>query len=638
MTRSRFVFDLFRQHVWSYLAGMVFLGATLWMGLAIPRFLQQAIEILEQDPDPSSHVFLGRLWWILGFAVAIVFTRTASRLFFYVPGRRVEFDLKNRLLEHLTRLQRDFYLENSSGAIISRINNDINGVRMMMGFGIMGAISSIGTLTLAPYYMYQISPRLTLYCAIPITLAFILLQLAVRRLRREQLVQMKAMQDLSDFTVESYNGIDVLKSYRGLGWAGRRFAALSGNVRDSAIRMALVRAYFMPILTHISNALKVMLVLVGGTLMIGGEMTMGGFMAYLLYLSMLVPPLMGLTFMMFVMQRGITALTSLEQIFNTHPSLPPVLEAAEAGLPQVLEQGLRVSDLTYAYPDDPHHPVLEAVSLEVRPGEIVGLFGPIGSGKTTLVNLLNRYLAPPARKVFLDGIDVTELSQQTLRRHVVTVTQEPFLFSDTVRENIRFATEDTTEDSASDKTPRGGMDGNGAGGADEALDRLIAGAVESAALQSDLAQFPKGLATQVGEKGITLSGGQKQRISLARSILKPCDLLILDDVLSAVDHETERYLIDRIYSFRHARATLIVSHRISVLERAHRVVVLENGRISAVGTHAELIARPGSYRMAWEYQSSEAGGPGWKGPSDEAAAGPARGTDLGPKHRGEGAP
>ncbi len=602
MSRLRFLLSLLRQHAASYLAGVVLLGLTLWMTLSIPGYLQEAIDILERNPDPRSSGFLERIGWIVFFAFAIIATRTGSRLLFFTPGRRVEFDLKNRLLEHLTTLQRGFYLDNPSGAIISRINNDINGVRMMMGMGLMGLVSSVGTLSLAPYYMYGISPRLTLYCALPVAAAFALLQVALVKLRREQLRQMKAMQDLSDFTVESYNGIDVLKSYRAFPWAEGRFAALSDAVRVSATRMAAIRGFFMPILTHIVNGLKVMLVLVGGVMVVDGEMTMGGFMAYGLYLSMLVPPLMGMTFMVFVLQRGFTSLTSLETVFRTTPDLPPADPAAARALPERLEEGLRVEGLTYAYPDDPARPVLREVSFAVRPGEIVGLFGPIGAGKTTLVNLVNRYLTPPPGTVFLDGVDVTRLSQEALRRHVVTVTQEPFLFSDTVRENIRFAAPDTA-------------------------DEVIAHAVTAAALRPDLATFPAGLETLVGEKGITLSGGQKQRIALARSILKPCDLLILDDVLSAVDHETERYLIDRIYGFRHARATLIVSHRLSALERAHRIVVLEDGQVSAVGDHATLIQREGPYRRAWLLQSEQAGAT----EAIEALAEPgSRGEEVGP--------
>jgi ATP-binding cassette subfamily B protein len=598
MKRLPFLWSLLRQHAWSYLGGAVMLAATLWMTLSIPLYLQQAIDILRDNPDPAGSAFLNRVGWILAFAVAIIVTRTASRLLFFVPGRRVEFELKNRLLTHLTTLQRDFYLNNPSGAIISRINNDINGVRMMMGFGLMGLGNSVGMLSLAPYYMYTLSPRLTLYCALPIVVAFAGMQVAVRRLRREQLRQMKALQDLSDFTVESYNGIDVLKAYRALPWSEGKFERLSGEVRDAGIRMSNIRVFVMPILTHLVNALKVLLVLVGGLMVVREEMTMGGFLGYGLYLSMLVPPLMGMTFMVFVLQRGFTSLISLAEVFNTSAALPPVQPEAEARLPLTVQEGLQVQGLSFAYPDDPGRPVLQDVSFAVRPGETVGLFGPIGCGKTTLVNLLNRYLTPPPGTVRLDGVDVTAISQARLRHHVVTVTQEPFLFSDSVRENIRFA-------AAADE-----RDPDAAGALEQA--------VEAAALQPDLAGFPAGLDTLVGEKGITLSGGQKQRLSLARAILKPCDLLILDDVLSAVDHETERYLIERIYRFRQARATLIVSHRISALERAQRVIVLEAGRVTASGSHAELIEREGPYRQAWLLQREQGVPP----PGPDAARSP----------------
>ncbi len=598
MNRYRFLLALLWRHAPFYLPGGLMVGLTLWMTLAIPRYLQQAVDILDSDPDPAGSAFAGKIGWILGFAVAIMLTRTASRMLFYLPGRKVEFELKNRLLAHLTTLQRAFYLDNATGAIISRVNNDINGVRMMMGFGLMMLVNSFSMLSLAPVYMYQISPSLTLYVALPVVASFAVLQLAIRMLRGFQLEQMKALQDLSDFTVESYNGIDVLKTYRALGWAQDKFDGLSDHVRRTALRMSVMRAFFMPILNHIVNGLKVMLVVIGGVMVIRAEMSIGAFMAYSLYLTMLVPPLMGMTFMMFILQRGFTALTSLEAIFNTTPDIPPVDEEAERALPAQLQEGLRVEGLSYAYPDEPRRKVLRDVSFRVRPGEIVGVFGPIGSGKTTLVNAINRYLDPPPGALFLDGTDITAISQQRLRAAVVTVSQEPFLFSDSIRENIRFANA-------------------------EAAAEEVEAAAEAAALTTDLAHFPMGLDTPVGEKGITLSGGQKQRIALARSLLRPCELLILDDVLSAVDHETERQLTGRIYGFRHARALLIVSHRTSVLQRAQRIVVLEAGRVADTGTHDELIAREGAYRTAFLLQSEQAPPPRDEtGTPRKAAGGP----------------
>ena len=633
--RFRYLLRLVGEHAGSFGAGAGFLALTLWMSLAIPRYLQEAIDLLASGGSGSA--VLAKVWLILGFAVAIVLTRPVSRMLFLVPGRRVEFDLKNRLLAHLLGQDREYFLANPTGELISRINNDINGVRMLLGMGTMMLIQTAGTLTLAPWYMYRISPGLTLYCALPIAVGFLVLQVAVQRMRRNQIRHMKALQELSDFTVESYGGLDPLKSFRGLGWAERRFAALSGEVRDAGLGMAAVRAWFFPLLTHLVNGLKVLVVLVGGFAVVAGEITIGGFTAFMVYLSMLVGPLMGATFLTFLLQRGMTCLGSLLEVFAAEPSRPAPRPGA--ALPVRLGEGLEVDGLRFAYPDEPERPVLDGVSLKVAPGEVVGVFGPVGSGKTTLVNLLNRYLGPPSGAVRLDGVDVRDADSGELRRHVVTVTQEPFLFSDTLRANVAFGVDEGTDgdgrpaerreegaggargEGAAGPAGGGAGDGGGAGGlppADELadsgdrsgsppgpLDALVERAVADAALGPDLARMPAGLRTVVGERGITLSGGQKQRVALARAMLKPCDLLILDDVLSAVDHDTERVLVDRIHGLATARSILVVSHRISVLERADRVIVLDRGRVVDEGHHRDLAAREGPYREAWRRQTDE---------------------------------
>lgn len=577
--RYRFLWQLLLEHKGAYVLGSTMVIATLWMTLTIPLYLEQAIDSLRQSG--SEQVFLNRVTWILGFALAIIITRTASRLLFFMPGRRVEYDLKNRLLAHLTTLQRDFFRTNTTGALISRLNNDINGVRMLMGFGLLQLCNSIAMLSLAPYRMYLLSPLLTALIAGPIVITFVILQLAISKLRLLQQQQMRALQTISDFTLESYNGLEVLRTYQALDWPERRFGTLSAHIRDLALNISRLRAYFLPLMLHVLNALKVLVVLAGGLMIVRAELTVGELTAYLLYLSMLLPPLTGMSFMLFVLQRGMTALESLETVLLTKPSLPPPDPAAQNALPATLQQGLEVRSLSYAYPEAPEQTVLKNISLAIKPGEIVGVFGPIGSGKSTLVNCLNGYLQPAAATIFLDGIDSTRISRDRLRQHIVTVSQTPFLFSATIRENLRLARPDLTQQQALE-------------------------ALHAAALQEDLQRFPAGLDTLAGEKGINLSGGQKQRLALARALLTPCDLLILDDVLSAVDHETERFLIDQIYRFQHARSLLIVSHRVSALERADRIIVLEQGQMIAQGTHNELIEQCELYQRAWQLQEQQA--------------------------------
>jgi ATP-binding cassette subfamily B protein len=578
MRRLLFFLSLMREHLASYALGTALLAATLWMTFAVPRYVAEGIDILAsaatvQDID----AFGEKVWLILIFAVAIVIVRTGSRLFFFVPGRRVEFDLKNRLMAHLCTLQRSYYLDNPSGAIISRLNNDINGVRLLLGAGLMRLLTSVGTLSLAPYYMYQISPQLTLYCALPLVVGFVVVQTALNAMRAKQVLQMAHLRRLSEFTVESFSGVDVLKAYRTYGWAEQRFAAMSEKIRDIAIYMSTIRAYCMPLLLHLTNALKMLLLLLAGAMVIRQQLSIGELSAYLLYLSLLVVPLVGMTFMLFILQRGFTSLGSLLEVFDSESGV--LTPDPHAAVGATLQQGLQVRDLTFAYPDDVGSPVLQVINLDIGPGQVVGLFGAIGSGKSTLVNLINGYLLAPSGSVFLDGVDVLDLGQTALRGRVVTVAQNPFLFSETIRSNIALAIEDGDD-------PR------------------IEVAARAAALNSDLQRMPDGLQTVVGEKGVTLSGGQKQRVALARALVEPRELVLLDDVLSAVDHDMERALVEEIYGFVSGRSTLLVSHRISALERADKIYVLIDGRIVDEGTHTQLIARAGPYQSAWALQQS----------------------------------
>ena len=567
-----------REHLASYALGTALLAATLWMTFAVPRYVAEGIDILANAAtDQDLDAFGEKVWLILIFAVAIAIVRTGSRLFFFVPGRRVEFDLKNRLMAHLCTLQRSYYLDNPSGAIISRLNNDINGVRMLLGAGLMRLLTSVGTLSLAPYYMYQISPQLTAYCALPLVVGFIIVQTALNAMRAKQVLQMAHLRRLSEFTVESFSGVDVLKAYRTYDWAEQRFAVMSEKIRDIAIYMSTIRAYCMPLLLHLTNALKMLLLLLAGAMVIRQQLSIGELSAYLLYLSLLVVPLVGMTFMLFILQRGFTSLGSLLEVFDSESGVPRPDPHAAVGA--TLEHGLQVRDLSFAYPDDVGSPVLQAINLDIGAGQVVGLFGAIGSGKSTLVNLINGYLPAPPNSVFLDGVDVLDLGQSALRSHVVTVAQEPFLFSETIGSNIALAIDDGDD-------PR------------------IEVAARAAALDSDLQRMPQGLQTVVGEKGVTLSGGQKQRVALARALVEPRELVLLDDVLSAVDHDMERALVEEIYGFVSGGSALLVSHRISALERADKIYVLIDGRIVDEGTHAQLIACDGPYRSAWALQQS----------------------------------
>jgi ATP-binding cassette subfamily B multidrug efflux pump len=561
--------------------GIVLIFLTNWLAVSIPGYLGESIDLLSgvaQNQNELIHV----IGIVIAFALAMVVTRTVSRILFFNPGRAIERELKDDAFAKLTHMQPAFYQEHESGTLISIINNDVNGVRALAGIVMLQAFNIVFALSLTPLKMYQISPALTLYCVFPVLITFAIAHNGIAFMRKMMKVRMVELQEMSAKTVGFLNGVEVIRSHGIQTWAEKEFDQENVKIRDRSIRLAKVRTVVLPVIAYTDRLLKVLILAIGGGYLIKQQLTLGELTAFLSYASLLAMPFISLGMVLSAWQNGIVSLESLRRILDL-----PIHEQDLTHLPldrraQLFSKGIRVSNLSYSYPGSDAS-ALSNVSFDISPGETLGILGKVGSGKSTLVNCLNRYLEVPAETVYIDDQDITKLARKDLRSAVRTITQDPFLFSDTVSENIQF----------------------GSVGREDPLP------IEQALHQSDMLDevqlFPGREETLVGEKGILLSGGQKQRLSLARGLYTPCKLMVLDNVLSAVDNETERFLLDQIFNNTRSASTLIVSHRATVLEKVDSILVLENGRIVARGSHQELLQSSDLYRQTWELQQRDGG-------------------------------
>ena len=568
-----------RQHWISYTIGIFTTFLTNWLAVSIPEYVQLSIDMLSSDLSGQYDLLNEYLWIMLTLAVSMVFIRTLSRLLFFNPGRAIECQVKNDMFTKLMQLQRDYYDKNPSGTIISRVNNDIHGIRMICGFGFMQVFNIASALSLTPLMMFQLSPRLTLYCVIPILIVFSIVRIGMHFLVNNMRTRQTDLQNLSGFTVASLNGIDVIRSNNLGAWSQARFDKDNQNLTERSLNIAWIRSFIMPVLMNLANILKVIVLLFGGMMVLEEEFTVGELTAFIAYTALLTLPLMGLGWVTTMFQQGMVGLNSIQsvlqqpELFAGHQSLP------KAQQENLFQDGLTVRNLRFRYTENRPW-VLQDINFHLKPGQTLGVLGRIGAGKSTLVNCINRYLVAEDGQIYLNGIDINRLTYQDLRHSIRTVTQEPFLFSDTVENNIAFAIENQPED----------------------WQEHFSSLLQQAALWEEIDKFPLQEQTIVGEKGILLSGGQKQRISLARAMATPCDLLILDNVLSAVDYETERYLLQQIFARRQAKSLLIVSHRVTAVEKADWILVLDEGQIVVQGTHEELRQQPGYYQEMWALQ------------------------------------
>jgi ATP-binding cassette subfamily B multidrug efflux pump len=582
-SNARFFFRYILHHKWSYAAGIVFIFLTNWLAVSIPLYLGESIDLLSgSELIDQQDQLMQSIGAVIIFALLMVVTRTVSRILFFNPGRAIERELKDDAFAKLTQMQPGFYREHETGTLISIVNNDINGVRALAGIVMLQVFNILFALSLTPLKMYQISPTLTLYCIVPVMVTFAIAHKGIAFMRRMMRVRMLELQEMSSSTVGFLSGIEVIKSHHIQGWAEGAFARENIKIMDRSLRLTLVRTVVLPVIAYTDRLLKVLILAVGGGYLIQQQLSLGDLTALLSYAALLAMPFISLGMVLSAWQTGIVSLESMRRILDQPLQSQDQEHMPPAQREQLFSHHIRVENLSYSYPGS-DVAALKNISFEIKPGQTVGILGQVGAGKTTLVNCLNRYLEIDTGSVFIDDDDITTLSRKDLRSAVRTITQDPFLFSDTVSENIQF----------------------GSAGIEDPLP------LEQVLYQSDMLDevqtFPDQEATLVGEKGILLSGGQKQRLSLSRGLYTPCKLIILDNVLSAVDNETERFLLDQIFDHSRSSATLIVSHRATVLEKVDTILVMAEGELVAQGSHQELLQSSAEYRQTWQLQQHDSG-------------------------------
>jgi ATP-binding cassette subfamily B multidrug efflux pump len=568
MGELRSLLPYLRPYRRTYAFGMVLVIVSNYFTTLGPRYIERAIDALRQGS--VFHEVQIALALLLAVALAGGVARYGMRELLNSGSRRVETDLRDHLFHHLQRMSAEFYDRYPTGDVMARTTNDLLAVRMVAGPALMYLVdTTIRALLIAPA-MVTISPRLTAMAFIPLLgLPVAMVSLGQRVHRRSQAIQAQ-FSDLTSHAHENLSGVRVVRAYRQEEAETAAFEGLSKDYLRRNLQLARVQGLFFPLLTMLGGVSAVVVLYAGGQLVMRGNMTVGEFVAFGVYLGMLVWPMIALGWAVNLVQRGAASMGRINELFAqrpaiTSPAAPDALPPARGG------RTVEFRGVWFAYPGAADRGwVLEDVSFRVGVGRSLAIVGATGSGKSTLVDLLVRAYDPDRGAVLLDGVDVRRLSLTELHRAIGFVPQETFLFSETVRENVLLGAPD-----------------------DGRMERVA----EVAQLTEALPALPDGYGTLLGERGINLSGGQKQRAAIARALAQDPPVFALDDALSAVDAQTEAKILRALRGALEGRTSIIVSHRLAAVRDADWILVLDGGRIVEQGTHVELIGRGGRY---WE--------------------------------------
>lgn len=583
-SRLRKLVAYLRPHWKNVSLGILALLVVNGLGVYIPLLIRDGIDELRQQTSGSLEQ-VARFVLLVFLLCSIMWgIRMSSRILLFGVGRQVEFDLKQRIFQHLLKLEQSYFQVNTAGDLINRATSDLDNIRRLLGFAVLSLANIVFAYSMTLPVMMSINWQLSLMALAVYPVMLMAVQLFSDRLRTQQQTVQEELSDLSELIQEDMSGMALIKIYAQEENERQAFRQVNQRLLDANLDLAKTRNTLFPLVEGLAYISLLVLLTFGTGAIARQEISIGGFLALILFSERLVFPTALLGFTISAYQRGEVSIDRIESIFTVEPKIKDQPEAIPLPLP--ITGKISAQNLTYTYPEA-SKPALNNLNFTIMPGEMVAIVGAIGSGKSTLANALPRLLDIAPQQLFVDGYDLTQVKLDDLRGAIAYVPQDSFLFSTSIKNNISYG------------NPTASL-------------ATIESAAQQAQIQAEILNFPQQYETIVGERGITLSGGQRQRTALARALMLDAPILILDDALSSVDNQTATDILanlrqSRIKSDRAStpRTVIFISHQLSAAATADRIFVMEKGQIIQSGTHTELIPQEGLYRFLWNQQQLE---------------------------------
>lgn len=571
----------FVKYKWRMLLGVLFIVLSNLFGVKMPLYVKSTVDNLMGSVQIQSFqdalllsLKIGGIYMLLSLGKGFFLFLTRQTII--VTSRHIEFDLKNEIYDQYQKLSYNFYKKNNTGDIMNRISEDVTQVRQYLGPGIMYTVNLAILFALVIWEMIAIDLKLTLFVLIPLPIMSFLIYKVSNKMNALSAEVQKQQSFISTLVQESFSGIRVLKAYTQEDQNAQKFDENSEEYKKKQMKLVLINSFFMPTIILLIGISTVLSIYLGGLMTYSNEISLGDILAFIIFVNMLTWPFASVGWVTSIIQR---ASASQERINEFLKEVPEVKNTNTH--PFEFQGKIEFKNVTYTYPNS-GLTALDSITFSVSKGETLGIVGSTGSGKTTLLNLIMRQFDPDSGEILIDGIPLKEVNLDALRNQSAVIPQEVFLFSDTIANNIKFGSlePDISREEVEESTRKSHVYHN-------------------------IMDFPDGFETLLGERGVNLSGGQKQRVSIARALLRDPKLLLMDDCFSAVDTETEEIILQNLAREIDSKTAVIVSHRISSLRNADRILVLDQHKIAESGTHEELMAIGGIYAEIYERQLSE---------------------------------